>query len=246
MDQADLPHCWATEPPQRPQRVSMSRGPSLNPRSINLFCSNCNWSVLSQPVPKSDVPMARQHSSVQTWTMHLFLVPCLLWVTYTPRYGYALSHLINSLSQWRKMWFSHFPMQHSVMVMPGPEGCCWHLPAQQRASASPTGSWEVFLPFLPPVLALRVVQTGLICWIPWMQWTRCRRDGWFVEGQGWPCQRPGRGRPHRCWWVTWNMGVSQLHLPHLRLSKTTNMYLFMIFKTDNTVTNVYKRCRQKK
>lgn len=42
------------------------------------------------------------------------------------------------------------------------------------------------------------------------------------------------------------MGKSHLLFPHLKLSKNTNVLLFMIFKTDNTVTNVYKRCRQKK
>lgn len=37
-----------------------------------------------------------------------------------------------------------------------------------------------------------------------------------------------------------------LHFLLLRLSENTNMHLFIIFKADNTTTNVYERCRQKK
>lgn len=171
--------------------------------------------------------------------------------TYTPTQAgikvWLCFELLNKFTiMMEKNLILSFPSAtRSATVIPGPEGCCWHLPAQQRASASPTGSGKVFLPFLTPVLAPHAGQMGLICWIPWMQWTRCRRDGWFVKGQGWSCHRPGRGAPC-CWQVTWNAGVNQLHFPHLRLSKNTNMHLFRIFKTDNTVTNVYKRCRQKK
>lgn len=41
-------------------------------------------------------------------------------------------------------------------------------------------------------------------------------------------------------------GEGCLQFLQLRLSKNTNMHLFIIFKADNTATNVYERCRQKK
>ena len=75
------------------------------------------------------------------------------------------------------LWSSSWPSSGPIPTAP-----CLSCAGSPRLGCR---TMEVFLPFLTPVLCphvARAVQTGLTCWMPWMQWTTCMSDGSCAQG----------------------------------------------------------------